>query len=201
MNKLSTLTDKQRDILRFIYDEIKNSQLPPSLREIAEHFGYASVRSAQDHLAALVQKGFVRISANKSRAIEIIRENIFSLPIIGTVQAGMPTLAVENINEYLNLDDMIFSGVDIFGLRVKGDSMVDAGIMPHDLVLVRSQSVAEAGEIVVAVAGEEATVKYLKKIGGKYYLVPANPKYNPILLTSDFSIIGIVLTVVRKLIH
>ena len=199
MNKLSTLTEKQREILRFIYTEIKNSQLPPSLREIASHFGLASVSSVQDHLAALVQKGFIRISEGKSRAIEIIKENIFSIPIIGTVQAGMPTLAVENIDEYLDLDDMIFSGVDIFGLRVKGDSMVDAGIMPHDLVVVRQQSVAEAGEIVVAVAGEEATVKYLKKIGGKYYLVPANPKYNPIPLTNEFSIIGIVLTVIRKL--
>ncbi len=199
MNNLSTLTKKQRDVLRFIYNEIKSRQLPPSLREIAAHFGFASVGSVQDHLQALVQKGFLKITENKSRAIEIIKKNIFSIPLIGTVQAGMPTLAVENIDEYLNLDDMIFSGVDIFGLRVKGDSMVDAGIMPHDLVVVRSQSVAEAGEIVVAVSGEEATVKYLKKIGGKYYLVPANPKYNPILLTSEFSIIGIVLTVIRKL--
>ena len=199
MNKLSTLTERQREILRFIYNEIKNSQLPPSLREIASHFGFASVGSVQDHLKALVQKGFIKISEKKSRAIEIIKENIFSIPIIGTVQAGLPTLAVENIDEYLNLDDLIFSNMDVFGLRVKGDSMINAGIMPLDLVIVRQQSVAEAGEIVVALQGEEATVKYLKKTNGQYFLEPANPKYLPIPLTSEFSIIGIVLTVIRKL--
>ena len=193
------LTEKQQDILKFIYKEIKENQLPPSIREIAGHFGFASPRSAQDHLKALIKKGFIKIGQKKSRAIEIIRGSLFSIPVLGHVQAGMPTLAVENIEGYLDLDRLVFSDSGIFGLRVKGDSMINAGIMPGDLVLVRQQSTAEIGKIIVALIENEATIKYLKRRDDQYVLEPANPKYQPLPLTGDASIIGEVLTVIRNL--
>ncbi len=199
MNTFKNLTQKQQEILTFIYEEIKHSQLPPSIREIAQHFKFSSPRSAQDHLKALVKKGFIRISEKKSRAIEIIRENLFSIPILGTVQAGLPTLAVENIDEYVNLDQLVFSSNNIYGLRVKGDSMINAGVIPGDLVVVKQQSSAEVGQMVVALIGEEATIKNLIKKGNEYFLEPANPQYTPILLTEDVTIIGVVLTVIRNL--
>ena len=198
MNKtINDLTTRQKEILRFIYKEIKTNQLPPTLREIASHFDFSSPASVQDHLKALVKKGFVRISDKKSRAIELVKEKLFSVPILGHVQAGAPTLAVENIEGYLNLEEIAFSDNEIFALRVKGDSMINAGIMEGDLVLVRKQSAGEVGKIVVALIGEEATVKYLNKQDGKYFLKPANSRYQPIPLTSEVSILGLVLTVIR----
>jgi repressor LexA len=199
MLTIKDLTKRQREIFKFIYDEIQINQLPPSIREIAARFGFASPRSVQDHLKALVKKGFLRISEKKSRAIEIVREHLFSIPIIGNVQAGMPTLAVENIQGYLDLDKLVFSNSGIFGLRVKGDSMIEAGIIPGDLVLVRQQSSAEIGKIVVALIEDEATIKYLAKKDGEYFLEPANSNYEPIPLTGEASIIGEVLTVIRNL--
>ena len=198
-NSITDLTSRQKDILKFIYKEIKTNQLPPTLREIAANFNFSSPASVQDHLKALVRKGFIRISDKKSRAIELVKEKIFSVPILGSVQAGLPTLAVENIEGYLNLEELTFSDNEIFALRVKGDSMMNAGIMQGDLVLVRKQSIGEVGKIVVALIGEEATVKYLSKLGDQYILKPANSKYQPIPMTGDVSIIGLVLTVIRNL--
>ncbi|MBF0490355.1 MAG: repressor LexA [Candidatus Omnitrophica bacterium] len=199
MTPLKDLTQKQKDILSFIYEEIKSNQLPPSIREIATRFGFASPRSVQDHLKALVKKGFIRITQNKSRAIEIIREHLFSIPLLGSVQAGMPTLAVENIDEYVNLDKLIFSDSKVFALRVKGDSMINAGVMPGDLVVVRQQAFAEVGQMIVALIEDEATIKNLIKKGREYFLEPANPNYDLIPLTGDATIIGVVLTVIRNL--
>lgn len=193
------LTEKQRDVLKFIYHSIRDSQLPPTIREIAQHFGFSSTGTVRDYLRALVQKGYIRLTANKSRAIELIREAVFSVPVLGAVQAGLPTLAVEDIEEYLNLDSLVFSDDDTFALRVKGDSMIQAGIMPNDLVLVKRQNIAQAGETVVALVGpEEATVKQLIKRGTMYYLEPANPSYDPIPVNEDVSIVGKVISVIRK---
>ena len=192
------LTERQKQVLEFIYNKIKQRHRPPSHREIASHFGFKSIGSVQDHLKALAQKGFIRLSENKSRAIEIMRENLFSIPIVGRVQAGMPALAVENIEGYLDLDKLVFANSGVFGLRVKGDSMSPAGIMPGDLVLVRQQSSAQIGSIVVALIEDEATIKYLAKKDELYFLNPANPKYSPIPLTDSASIIGQVLTVIRN---
>ena len=142
--------------------------------------------------------GYIKITANKSRAIELVREALFSIPILGKVQAGLPSLAVEEIEGYLNLDSLVFSDDSTFALRVKGDSMIEAGIMPNDLVLVRKQSVAQTGETIVAMVEDEATVKSLSRRGSDYYLEPANPKYRPILVDQRVSIIGKVISVVRR---
>ena len=192
------LTAKQKEVLKFIYESIKYRKLPPTIREIAQHFGFSSTGTVRDHLKALVKKEFIKISSHKSRAIEIIRENIFSVPILGKVQAGLPTLAVEEIEGYLDLDSLVFSDDDTFALRVKGDSMIEAGIMPDDLVLVRKQSIAQTGETIVALVEEEATVKRLNRKGSVYYLEPANPRYQPILVDKNVSIIGKVISVIRR---
>lgn len=199
MNMKKKLTDKQRDVLRFIYNEIKTAKLPPTIREIAQHFGFSSTGTVRDYLHALAQKGYIRLTANKSRAIELVREALFSVPFLGQVQAGLPTLAVEEIEEYLDLDSLIFSDDDTFALRVRGESMIDAGIMPDDLVLVKSQNMAQTGETVVALVGsEEATVKHLRRRGNMYYLDPANPLFDPIPVNEDVRIIGKVISVIRK---
>lgn len=196
--KNDTLTQKQKQVLRFIYESIKQNQLPPTIREIAKRFGFSSTGTVRDYLKALIHKGYIKVGAHKSRAIELIRENLFSVPILGRVQAGLPTLAMEEIEGYLDLDSIVFSDQSTFALRVKGDSMIEAGIMPNDLVLVRKQNIAQTGETIVALVGEEATVKHLKKNGKDYYLEAANPKYKPIKINEDTAIIGKVISVIRR---
>ena len=199
MDEKKKLTDKQKNILKFIYQSIRQNQLPPTIREIAANFGFSSTGTVRDHLKALVKKGYIKITESKSRAIEVLRENLFSIPIIGKVQAGLPSLAVEEIEGYLDLDSLVFSDQSTFALRVKGDSMIEAGILADDLVLVKRQDMAQTGEIVVALIGEEATVKYLKKQDRDFYLEPANPKYQPIHIDERVSIVGKVISVVRKM--
>jgi repressor LexA len=199
MNETTPLTEKQKDVLKYIYKQIKVSQLPPTVREIAARFGFASTGTVRDYLRALVQKGYIRVAANKSRAIELVKSSLFQIPILGRVQAGLPTLAVEEIEGYLDLDSLVFSDNDTFALRVKGDSMSGAGIFPDDLVLVRKQAVAQTGEIVVALFHDEATVKTLRKQGHSYILEPANPLYEPIPVNEDVTLIGKVISVIRKL--
>lgn len=197
-NTLIPLTPKQKGVLKFIYQSIRGDNRPPTIREIAGHFGFSSTGTVRDHLKALVEKGYIKISANKSRAIELVREALFSFPILGRVQAGLPSMAVEEIEGYLNLDSLVFSEDDTFALRVKGDSMINAGIMPDDLVLVRRQNIAQTGETIVALIQDEATVKNLGRRGNDYYLEPANPKYTPIRVDEQVSIIGKVISVVRR---
>jgi repressor LexA len=192
-----TLTDKQRDVLKFIYEEIRSHQLAPTIREIGEKFGFSSTGTVRDHLRALVNKGYIRIHEGKSRAIELIKEALFQVPVLGRVQAGQPVYAAEDLMGYLNLDQFAFPGPDVFALRVRGLSMRDAGIMEGDFVLLKKQDHAEAGDIVVAIIGEEATVKRLAKRGSQYYLDPANPDFKPIPVTGETQIIGKVLQVVR----
>ena len=138
------------------------------------------------------------MAANKSRAIELVREALFSFPIVGSVRAGLPSLAVEEIEGYLDLDSLVFSDESTFALRVKGDSMTGAGIMPNDLVLVRKQSMAQTGETIVALINDEATVKNLGRRGEDYYLEPANPNYFPVKVDETVSIVGKVISVVRR---
>ncbi len=198
MTQKPKLTDKQKNILKFIYRSIRENKLPPTIREIATEFGFSSTGTVRDYLKALVSKGYIKITANKSRAIELVSDALFSVPILGRVQAGLPALAVEEIEGYLNLDSLMFGDESTFALRVRGDSMIEAGIMPDDLVLVRKQNVAQTGETIVALIEEEATVKNLQKKQGRYFLEPANPNYQPILVDEHVSIIGKVISVVRK---
>jgi len=198
MNKKIPLTERQKDVLKFIYQQIKTTNLPPTIREIAAHFKFSSTGTVRDYLKALVEKGYLKITANKSRAIELVRDALFQVPILGRVHAGLPSLAAEEIEGYLDLDNLIFTDDNTFALRVQGDSMINAGILPDDLVLVRRQAMAQTNEVVVALIGEEATVKTLRKNGRNFVLEPANPKYDSIPVNEDVSIIGKVVSVVRR---
>lgn len=198
MNKQTTLTQKQKDVLHFIYSQVRARNIAPTIREIAGHFGFSSTGTVRDYLKALTTKGYIRIAEGKSRAIELIREAMCQIPVLGRVQAGNPVYAVEDLMGYLNLDKIIFPEPDMFALKVKGDSMIEAGIMPDDFAIIKRQEFAKVGDIVVAMVGEEATIKRLVKKGEKYYLNPANPLYEPIPVTENVTIIGKLLNVVRE---
>ncbi|MFH0754589.1 MAG: transcriptional repressor LexA [Candidatus Omnitrophota bacterium] len=191
------LTEKQRNVLKFIHERIRGHQLPPTIREIGEKFGFSSTGTVRDYLNALVSKGYIRLREGKSRAIELVKEALFQVPVLGRVQAGMPVYAAEDLLGYLNLDQFAFPGPDVFALRVRGESMRDAGIMEGDFVLVRKQDHAQAGDMVVALIGEDATVKRLARRDNMYFLDPANSSFSPIAMTSEASIIGKVVQVVR----
>lgn len=194
---MKELTEKQRNVLEFIFNRIRSDNMPPTIREIAAEFGFSSTGTVRDYLKALIEKGYIKVGEGKARAIELVRD-AFRIPIIGAVAAGSPTLAVEDIEGYVALNDLFFSDADIFALRVKGDSMIEDGILPGDVVMVRRQQAAEIGDVVVALFGEEATVKRLAKKGNNFYLQPANPLYEPIPVNEDVRLIGKVITSIRK---
>ncbi|MGE5308083.1 MAG: transcriptional repressor LexA [Deltaproteobacteria bacterium] len=207
---MEPLTAKQKEILGFIRERVMRDRLAPTIREIGVRFGFSSTGTVRDHLEALARKGYLTLGRQKARGIEL-DQRLFGLPIVGRVAAGEPKLAEQDIEGYLEpyewAGDRAQAGTGpsdwagyerLFCLRVKGDSMKDAGIIEGDLVVVRRQPEAEPGEVVVALFEDEATVKTLRRIGGKFYLCPANEKYKPIPCTPVTRILGRVVTVVRK---
>lgn len=199
------LTQKQIELLNFLKDFIMQKGFPPTLREMASHFGLKGPRGPQKILKILERKGYIRKIPGESRAIEILglfSNNIVSIPILGRVRAGEPILAIENIEGYLNLDRGLCSSKDVFLLRVQGDSMIDAHIQDGDFALVKPQSDAENGEIVVALIEDEATIKRIFLKGDLIRLEPANPDMEPIVVKKgekQVSIIGKVVGIFRKL--
>jgi len=182
------LTFKQRQVLDFILERLYSVGSPPTIREIAQNFGFSSTGSPRVHLRALARKGYLRLNPQISRGIEVLAQAV-GIPIVGRVRAGSIDLAVEDVEGYLDLSRVFPHEEAIFALRVKGDSMVGVGIMEGDLAIVRKQSSAEEGEIVVALIGEEATVKRFFKEPQGVRLEPANPGYKPIL-SKDAIIVG-----------
>jgi len=212
MNKLSK---RQAEILAYIKDEVKIKGYPPSVREIAEAVGLASSSTVHGHLERLEQKGYIRRDPTKPRAIEILGEtnavvneaqatyseiynDIINIPVIGKVTAGIPITAVENVEEYFPLPSSVApANEQVFMLRVEGDSMINAGILNGDLVVVKKQFTAENGEIVVAMTEDsEATVKRFYKESDHFRLQPENDALLPILL-KQVSILGKVIGVYR----
>lgn len=195
---MEELTKKQQDVFEFIREKIKNNAMPPTIREIAEKFSFSSTGTVRDYLQALEKKGYLKLSEKKSRGIELVKSLTQGIPILGRVMAGEPNLAVEDIEGYIDLEEFQPQlQSDVFALRVKGDSMINAGIHEGDLVIVRRQSTALTGEIVVAlINSNEATVKYIKQKDSQVFLQPANENYQPIF--DEFTIIGKVIAVFRK---
>ena len=194
------LTERQREILEFIYTHIREEGTPPTVREIGRRFSLTSTGSVRDHLSALVRKGYIEKIPGLSRGIRLVKEvfsDLYSIPIVGKIVAGEPELAVEDIEGRLIVDRKLAKSRKNFALRVSGDSMVEEGIMEGDYVVVRPQPAAEQGEIVVALIGDEATVKKFKRKGKSIKLLPANPSYSPIELTDDVTIVGKVIGVIR----
>lgn len=199
------LTQRQRELLDFLKDFVRENGFPPTLREIASHFGLKGPRGPQKTLNILERKGFIRKTAGGSRAIEIKdlkSEKTLSIPLLGRVRAGEPILAIENIEGYFELDKNLLSSQDVFLLRVQGDSMIDAHIQDGDFVLVKPQSNAENGEIVVALIEDEATIKRIFVDQDLIRLEPAHPHMEPIVVKKgerEVSIVGKVVGIFRKL--
>ncbi len=205
------LTARQRQVLEFINDEVRDRGYPPSVREIGEAVGLSSPSTVHAHLGALQDKGFLRRDPSKPRAIEIAyepmsaapveRATIRYVPLVGHVAAGTGVLAEEHIEETLPLPEDFTGPGDLFMVKVRGDSMIEAGIFDGDHIVVRVQATADPGDIVVAgIPGEEATVKtYLRK-RNKIVLRPANPALTDMIFEPDeISIYGKVVTVLRRL--
>ncbi len=201
------LSDKQVQILKYIKDELTLRGYPPSIREICKAVGLSSTSSVHAHLNTLEEKGYIKKGTNKRRALELIdvddicsdmpKKEIINLPIIGTVTAGSPILAVENIDDTLPISIDFVGNKESYVLKVKGDSMIEAGILHGDFVIVNSQHNAKNGDIVVALIGEEATVKTFYKEKDHIRLQPQNSSMDPILIKEPY-ILGVVKAVVRK---
>ena len=200
------LTDRQRQVLDFISDSIRKRGYPPTLREIGSHFGIRSTNGVNDHLRALEKKGFLHREDLKSRALRPLftEDNFVEVPILGQVAAGQPMLAVQNYEDTVKIDRFfIGQNREVFALRVKGDSMIEAGIFDGDFVFIRKQLKAEPGEIVVAMIGDEATVKRYYPEGDTIRFQPANAAMSPIIVRKrDFrsvNLLGVVIGVYRKM--
>ena len=207
------MTARQEEIYEYIKKYSKENHMPPTVREIGNHFEISSTNGVRSILAALIKKGYINRSPRLSRGIEIINtkedesapkevaSNTIEIPIVGRVAAGTPILAVQNLEGTVTIDrDFLACRSDVFALRVKGDSMINAGIFDGDLIFARQQKTADLGEIVVAQIDNEATVKYYHPSSDHVELRPANPKYKPIIVNDkkDFSIAGRVIGVMRK---
>ena len=205
------LTEKKRQILECIERSLRDRGYPPSVREIGEAVGLTSSSTVHAHLASLQELGYLRRDPTKPRAIEvrwdpssgavIERRPARHIPLVGDVAAGTDVLAHENIEELLPLPEEFTGTGQAFMLRVRGDSMIDAGIFDGDYVVVRQQPNADKGDIVVAgIPGEEATVKRFGRKGSKIILTPENPRLDPMEFdAADVTVFGKVVTVLRRL--
>lgn len=208
---MSELTARQREVLEFIDTQIREHGYPPSVREIGEAIGLSSSSTVHAHLAALQEKGYLHRDPTKPRAIEvhfeagsgsvIERRPAQHIPLVGQVAAGTGVLAAENIEESYPLPADLTGTGTLFMLKVRGDSMIEAGIFDGDFVVVRQQPDAESGDIVVAgIPGDEGTVKTLIKRKGKVILRPENPDMEEMVFDpGEVEVFGKVVTVLRKL--
>jgi repressor LexA len=208
---MNDLTERQRQVLEFIDTEIRERGYPPSVREIGEAVGLSSSSTVHAHLAALQDKGYLRRDPTKPRAIELVYESssgqaierrpVRHIPLVGHVAAGTGVFADENIEESVPVPEDFTGAGQLFMVRVRGESMVEAGILDGDYVVVRQQPDAAPGEVVVAgIPGEEATVKTFLRRRGKVVLRPENPTMSEMVFEpSDVSIYGKVVTLLRRL--
>jgi repressor LexA len=205
-----TLTDRQREILDFIEAQMRERGYPPSVREIGEAVGLTSPSTVHSHLATLQRYGFLHRDPTKPRALEVRydptsgaaveRRPVRHVPLVGDVAAGTDVLAQQNVEETIPVPADLAGEGDLFMLRVRGDSMIEAGILDGDYVVARAQVEANKGDLIVAgIPGGEATVKTYTRQGDAVVLVPANPAYEPMTFSPDeVSIYGKVVTVMRK---
>ncbi|HYI46089.1 MAG TPA: transcriptional repressor LexA [Actinomycetota bacterium] len=207
------LTDRQRQTLEFIAETVADRGYPPSVRETCEALGLASSSTVHSHLQALQRKGYIRIDPTKPRAIEVLydsetglateRRPARSVPLLGRVAAGAPILAEQNVEEIYPMPSDLVGDGTVFMLEVNGDSMIDAGILDGDFVIIRQQPTAHSGEIVAAMipsehGDAEATVKTLRHRGSAIVLEPANERLEPFEAPDGTEILGKVVAVLRK---
>lgn len=197
------ITAKQLEILEYIKETVLKKGYPPAVREICEAVHLKSTSSVHSHLETLEKNGYIRRDPTKPRTIEIIdddfnlsRREVVQVPMIGTVSAGQPILAEQNITDYFPIPVEMLPNTEIFMLKVKGDSMINKGIFDGDNVIVRSQSTAENGEMVVALIDDSSTVKTYYKEENYYRLQPENDTMEPIIV-DKVTILGKVIGVLR----
>ncbi len=197
------ISAKQREILEYIRSQILDRGYPPSVREICDAVHLKSTSSVHSHLETLEKNGYIRRDPLKPRAIELIdddcgpgRREMVNVPVVGTVTAGEPILAVENISGYFPMPVDMLPNEQVFMLRVRGDSMINAGILNGDNVIVKQQHTASNGEMVVALIDDSATVKTFYKEKGHYRLQPENDALEPII-TDHCEILGKVIGLLR----
>ncbi len=197
------ITEKQSQILEYIKSEILNKGYPPSVRDICQAVNLKSTSSVHSHLETLEKNGYIRRDPTKPRTIEIIDDNfnlvrreVVNVPMVGTVAAGQPILAIENIDNYFPIPSEYMPNEETFMLKVKGESMINAGILDGDNILVKRQNTAKNGDMVVALVDDSATVKTFYKENGHIRLQPENDYMDPIILP-DVEIIGKVFGVFR----
>lgn len=189
------LTDIQRSVLKYVQDHLTQDHRPPTVREVMRHFKWNSPQSARKHLLALEEKGYLEREDRTARGLRLSEDSSvgISIPVLGKVAAGLPLLAEENRESTMVVDPSLArGGRNLFALTVRGDSMLNAHILPGDKVIVQQTTHASPGDIVVALIEGEATVKTFKKKSNLVVLEPANPKYEPIVINEqqDFRIIG-----------
>lgn len=200
---IKPLTSRQQNILNFIKDYLEINSYPPTFREIGKHFDISSTFGVKRHIDALTKKGYLNSESNARRTLSVTdlgsnsntarKNSSFEIPIIGRVAAGYPIFSEENMDGTLMIDgSLINKKSSCFALRVKGDSMINAGIFDNDLVIISSQNSAENNDIVVALLDNESTLKRFKVIKNKMFLYPENENYKPIAINgeSDFLIVG-----------
>lgn len=199
------ITTKQKEILEYIKNTILSKGYPPAVREICEAVGLRSTSSVHAHLETLEKNGYIRRNPSKPRCIEIVddsfnlaRREIVNVPVIGTVAAGQPILAVENVDNYFPIPAEYMPSGEIFMLVVKGESMINIGIFDGDKVLVLKQNTASNGDVVVALVDDSATVKTFYKEDGYYRLQPENDTMEPIIV-NDVQILGKVIGLFRMM--
>lgn len=204
------LTSRQQELLDLLREDAERGGTTPSYREIGERLGIRSTNGVKTLVDALVRKGFLRPSEGRARGLELTAsgrqgppagEAAAWVPLVGRVAAGAPILAVENVEEMISVDRSLLRGEESFALEVKGDSMVEAGILDGDIVFAQSAETARTGEMVVARVGDEATVKFYFPEAGRIRLQPANARYEPILvdpLLEDFHVVGRVTGLLRR---
>jgi repressor LexA len=190
---MKELTKRQKEVLTFITGYIKKHSYPPTIRDIADHFGM-SVKGAYDHVAALRRKNYLKQNDNRSRTMELVQAKVdedlgtaAKIPIVGTVAAGIPILSEENIEGFITLDQSALKkNRTYFAVRVRGDSMSGAGIMDGDLAIIEKRHIVENGEIAVAVVDDAFTLKHFYKIENhRIKLVAENPKYKPMIINGE----------------
>lgn len=181
---VDSLTPRQQQVLALVRETLKRQGRPPTRSEIAEALGFRSANAAEEHLRALARKGALELSAGASRGIRLLGEDTSTvpqgLPLIGRVAAGEPLLATGHIESYLQVEPGAFHPRADYLLRVQGTSMLEAGILPGDLLAVHARSTAENGQIVVARLDDEVTVKRFRRQGHQVWLLPENPEFKPL---------------------
>jgi repressor LexA len=196
------LTDKQREVYRFIEAYIAEREIAPSYEEIRDHFGFKSVSTVFDYIKTLERKGMItRSGTNQKRSLQVVsfgRRSV-SIPLVATVAAGSP-LEVYEIEESVEVPEEMLGGGENVALKVRGDSMIDSGIFDGDVVIVKRQAVAENGQIVIALVDEAATIKRVYFHGDRIELRASNPEMEPIFVTGEenFQIYGVLVGLYRK---